>query len=94
MVYDDSLASLRHAVNRKLPSYMAPATYVVLNRFSLMTPGTLDRTALDQRYYMHKNVLRDVETDADQDATDPAASKNELEMIGSLTVPQGKASRN
>jgi acyl-coenzyme A synthetase/AMP-(fatty) acid ligase len=37
MVHDDSfgslLMSLRHAVHQKLPSYMAPGTYVALNRF-------------------------------------------------------------
>jgi acyl-CoA synthetase (AMP-forming)/AMP-acid ligase II len=45
------LTSLRHAVRRKLPSYMAPTIYVALNRFLLTSSGKLDRKALGVYFY-------------------------------------------
>ncbi|KAF8582905.1 acetyl-CoA synthetase-like protein [Ramaria rubella] len=43
------MASLRHAIRQKLPSYMAPAIYVTLNWFPVASTGKLDRKALKPR---------------------------------------------
>ncbi|KAF8572684.1 acetyl-CoA synthetase-like protein, partial [Ramaria rubella] len=40
------VATLKHAVRERLPNYMAPTTYVALNRFPLASSGKLDRKAL------------------------------------------------
>lgn len=55
------LASLRHAVRQKLPSYMAPATYVALNRFPLTTSGKLDRKALSAFFRSNEEEIRTME---------------------------------
>ncbi|KAF8573142.1 amino acid adenylation, partial [Ramaria rubella] len=66
IVQNDSLASLlpslKHAVRQKLPSYMAPATYVVLNHFPLMASGKLDRKALITLFLAHKQEIRNFES--------------------------------
>ncbi|KAF8580410.1 acetyl-CoA synthetase-like protein [Ramaria rubella] len=62
VVQDDSinplLVSLKHAVRQKLPSYMAPATYVILNRFPLMSSGKLDRNTLIAFFHTHEREIR------------------------------------
>ncbi|KAF8574906.1 amino acid adenylation [Ramaria rubella] len=62
---DDSvaslLASLKQAARRKLPSYMVPAMYVVLDRFPLTASGKLDRNALATLFHRHESVIRDFE---------------------------------
>ncbi|KAF8573006.1 acetyl-CoA synthetase-like protein [Ramaria rubella] len=62
IVQDDGvaliLASLKQAVRRKLPSYMAPTTYVVLSRFPLMASGKLDRKALLALFHAHEHEIR------------------------------------
>ncbi|KAF8575295.1 acetyl-CoA synthetase-like protein [Ramaria rubella] len=62
IMQDDSvaslLASLKHAVRWKLPSYMAPTTYVVLSRFPLMTSGKLDRKTLLAFFHSHEHEIR------------------------------------
>ena len=62
IVHDDGLASLltslRNAVRRKLPSYMAPTMYVALNQFPLTSSGKLDRKALEEFYYLHESSIR------------------------------------
>ncbi|KAF8584770.1 acetyl-CoA synthetase-like protein [Ramaria rubella] len=62
IMQDDSvaslLASLKQGVRRKLPSYMAPTTYVVLSRFPLMTSGKLDRKALLAFFHAHEHEIR------------------------------------
>jgi hypothetical protein len=83
MVRDDGvgplLASLRYAVRRKLPSYMAPTIYVTLNRLPLTTSGKLDRNALRTYFYSHEKEictmefttknLHEIEDDADTRVT-------------------------
>jgi aryl carrier-like protein len=59
------VASLRYAVRRKLPSYMAPTIYVTLNRFPLTSSGKLDRKALDEYFHSHERAIRDMERDTD-----------------------------
>ncbi|KAF8572696.1 acetyl-CoA synthetase-like protein, partial [Ramaria rubella] len=62
VVHDDSvaplLASLKQAVRQNLPSYMAPAIYVVLNRFPLTSSGKLDRNALVALFQKHEQEVR------------------------------------
>jgi aryl carrier-like protein len=84
MVSDDSLgpllASLRHSVRRKLPSYMAPMIYVALNRFPLMSSGKLDRGALERYFYVHEKSIREVQ--AIPGAIDPhAVPRTELQAM-------------
>jgi aryl carrier-like protein len=57
------LASLRHAIYQKLPTYMAPATYVVLNQFPLTSSGKLDRNALHAYFLSHEKELREIDLD-------------------------------
>ncbi|KAF8572689.1 acetyl-CoA synthetase-like protein [Ramaria rubella] len=58
---NDSLASLlpsvKLAVRQKLPVYMAPAMYVVLNRFPLTSSGKLDRKALVEFFEAHMEEI-------------------------------------
>ncbi|KAF8584773.1 acetyl-CoA synthetase-like protein [Ramaria rubella] len=68
MVWDDGtaslLSSLKLAVRQKLPVYMAPAMYVVLNRFPLTSSGKLHRKALVEFFEAHKEEIRtrDIDT--------------------------------
>ncbi|KAF8584766.1 acetyl-CoA synthetase-like protein [Ramaria rubella] len=64
IIRDDSLtplvATLRHAISQKLPSYMAPAIYVIVNRFPLSSSGKLDRKALIAYFYLHRTAIQDL----------------------------------
>jgi hypothetical protein len=66
IVHDDGvgplIASLRYAVRRKLPSYMAPAIYATFNRFPITTSGKLDRNSLRTSFYSHEKEIRDIES--------------------------------
>ncbi|KAF8581317.1 amino acid adenylation [Ramaria rubella] len=52
------VASLRHAIRQKLPSYMAPTIYVALNRFPVASTGKLDRKALKTYFYLHQQRIQ------------------------------------
>lgn len=71
IVYDDGLGplltSLKRSVRQKLPTYMAPATYVALNRFPLTSSGKLDRKALDAYFYSHETVIQEMATRVEGD---------------------------
>jgi acyl-coenzyme A synthetase/AMP-(fatty) acid ligase len=73
IIRDDSLvplsASLRQAVHQKLPTYMAPATYVFLNRFPVTTSGKLDRNELHAFFVSHEKEIRDSERRLENHAT-------------------------
>ncbi|KAF8584768.1 acetyl-CoA synthetase-like protein [Ramaria rubella] len=58
------LPVLRDAVRRKLPSYMAPGHYVVLNRFPLSASGKLDRKALGNFFHLHEKEIREQYADS------------------------------
>jgi aryl carrier-like protein len=79
MVHHDSLGafveSLRHAVRQKLPSYMAPMTYVPLNRLPLTTSGKLDRNALQAFFVSHEKDIRQFERQLERHAAIQAAKK-------------------
>ncbi|KAF8587754.1 acetyl-CoA synthetase-like protein [Ramaria rubella] len=62
---DPLLASLKHAVRAKLPNYMAPTTYVALNRFPRASSGKLDRKALKEYFYLHEAALQESAVNAD-----------------------------
>jgi aryl carrier-like protein len=66
IILDDGVgplvASLRYAVRRKLPSYMAPTIYVPLNRFPLTSSGKLDRRALLTYIHSHEKDIRTIES--------------------------------
>lgn len=105
LVVDDSLpsliASLRHAVRQKLPSYMAPSTYVAVNKFPLTTSGKLDRKELSSFYCSHAEVIRELELDSetsghgDPGVTDRTAPETEMQATvlslwaSVLRVPEG-----
>ncbi|KAF8580409.1 hypothetical protein K439DRAFT_1662792 [Ramaria rubella] len=51
------VASLRHSLRQKLPSYMAPNIYVTLNRFPVTSTGKLDRKTLTAYFYTHQPTI-------------------------------------
>ncbi|KAF8585320.1 acetyl-CoA synthetase-like protein [Ramaria rubella] len=55
---DEIMASLRHAIRQKLPSYMAPAIYVTLNRFPVASMGKLDRKVLKPYFHLHEQTIQ------------------------------------
>ncbi|KAF8581319.1 acetyl-CoA synthetase-like protein, partial [Ramaria rubella] len=61
MVHDEAfgeiVALLRHAIRQKLPSYMAPTIYAILNRFPVTTSGKLDRKALKTYFHLHQQTI-------------------------------------
>ena len=58
MMHDETLiASLKTAATRRLPSYMVPSRFVVLNRFPLASSGKLDRKALESFFHAHKQLV-------------------------------------
>ncbi|KAF8587753.1 amino acid adenylation [Ramaria rubella] len=69
IVRDDGLGSLlatvKHAVRAKLPSYMAPTTYVALNRFPRSSSGKLDRKALGAFFHLHEATIQKTAVSAD-----------------------------
>jgi aryl carrier-like protein len=62
IIRDDSVgelsASLKQAVWLKLPTYMAPAAYVFLNRLPLATSRKLDHNALHSYFLLHEKVCK------------------------------------
>ena len=81
IVHDDGLgpllSTLKNAIRRKLPSYMAPTIYVALNRFPLTSSGKLDRKALGTYFYSHESSIRSFVSEGNgnaigyQDVSDP-----------------------
>ncbi|KAF8574904.1 amino acid adenylation [Ramaria rubella] len=69
VVHDASIgpivASLRHAVRQKLPSYMAPTMYIALNRFPVASTGKLDRKALKEYFHVSERMIQRKMMDAD-----------------------------
>ncbi|KAF8575699.1 acetyl-CoA synthetase-like protein [Ramaria rubella] len=50
--------SLKHAIQEKLLSYMAPAIYVTLNWFPVASTGKLDRKALKLYFHVHEQTIQ------------------------------------
>jgi aryl carrier-like protein len=59
-----TLSALKRAVLQKLPSYMAPGSYVVLNRFPLTLSRKVDRNALADFFHVHEQEIREHRTDS------------------------------
>jgi acyl-coenzyme A synthetase/AMP-(fatty) acid ligase/aryl carrier-like protein len=62
LIRDDTHGALfslpKHAIRQKLPSYMAPTSYVAFSRFPLTTLGKLDRNTLSAFYHVHQEKIR------------------------------------
>ncbi|KAF8577978.1 hypothetical protein K439DRAFT_1663978 [Ramaria rubella] len=52
------MASLRHAIRQKLPSYMAPTIYITLNWFPVASTGKLDWKVLKLYFHLHEQTIQ------------------------------------
>jgi aryl carrier-like protein len=92
LIRDDTVGPLsvymRQAVHQKLPTYMAPATYVFLNRLPLTASGKLNRNALHSYFLSHEKEIREFElhNEADSDVSDPGRTR-ETELHTSIKSP-------
>lgn len=74
------LASVHRTVRQKLPPYMVPTTYVVLNRFPLTSSGKLDRKWFVEYFYEHREEIRD--SDLMHGSIDPYTTpQTELQFV-------------